>query len=99
MRRVWPRWNKSGANTTSGDRVLNQDLKEFIQSLNNSQIRYLIIGGYAVAFHGHPRYTKDLDVWVELSHENAPTLVAALVENLEPYTAVCGTMCRDKQAS
>lgn len=42
--------------------VLNQDFKEFIQSLNEHSVRYLIIGGYAVAFHGHPRYTKDLDV-------------------------------------
>lgn len=56
--------------------VLNQDFKEFIQSLNNKQVRYLIIGGYAVAFHGHPRYTKNLDVWVELSQENAGSLVA-----------------------
>ncbi|MCL4267025.1 MAG: hypothetical protein KJ069_27850 [Anaerolineae bacterium] len=60
--------------------VVNQDFKEFIQSLNNNQVRYLIIGGYAVAFHGHPRYTKDLDVWVELSQENAASLVAALDE-------------------
>ncbi len=60
--------------------VLNQDFKEFIQSLNNNQVRYLIIGGYAVAFHGHPRYTKDLDVWVELSQGNADRLVTALGE-------------------
>ena len=80
MKHVWLRWNKSGANTTSGDMVLNQDFREFIQSLNNNQVRYLIIGGYAVAFHGHPRYTKDLDVWVELSQENAARLVTALAE-------------------
>jgi predicted nucleotidyltransferase len=80
MRRVWRHWNKSDANIISGDMVLNQDFKEFIQSLNNKQVRYLIIGGYAVAFHGHPRYTKDLDVWVELSQDNAARLVAALAE-------------------
>jgi len=39
--------------------VLNQDFKEFIQSFNEHNVRYLIIGGYAVAFHGHPHYTKD----------------------------------------
>ena len=58
--------------------VLNQDFKEFIQSLNDNEVKYLVIGGYAVAFHGHPRYTKDLDVWVELSEQNANGLVKAL---------------------
>ena len=58
--------------------VLNQDFKEFIQSLNDHNVRYLIIGGYAVAFHGHPRYTKDLDVWIELGQENAANLLRAL---------------------
>jgi len=49
--------------------MLNRDFKEFIESLNESDVRYLVVGGYAVAFHGHPRYTKDLDVWIELSPE------------------------------
>jgi hypothetical protein len=58
--------------------VLNQDFKEFIQSLNDNQVRYLVIGGYAVAFHGYPRYTKDIDIWVEMSQENAANLIKAL---------------------
>jgi len=41
-------------------------------------VRYLVIGGYAVAFHGHPRYTKDIDIWVEMSPENAARMVRAL---------------------
>jgi hypothetical protein len=40
----------------------------------------LVVGGYAVAFHGHPRYTKDLDVWIELSPENADKVMKALEE-------------------
>jgi hypothetical protein len=60
--------------------VLNQDFKEFIQSLNNNQVRYLIVGGYAVALHGHPRYTKDINIWVESSRENVSRLVDALDE-------------------
>lgn len=60
--------------------MLNQDFKEFLQSLNNNGVRYLVIGGYAVAFHGHPRYTKDLDVWVSMSPENAANMVKALDE-------------------
>jgi hypothetical protein len=57
---------------------MNQDFREFIQSLNNNQVRYLVIGGYAVAFHGYPRYTKDLDIWIEPNPENATNLLNAL---------------------
>ena len=60
--------------------LVDPDFKEFIELLNNNQVRYLVIGGYAVALHGHPRYTKDLDVWVDRTPENAERVVAALVE-------------------
>ncbi len=58
--------------------MLNQDFKEFIESLNANQVRYLVVGGYAVALHGYPRYTKDLDIWIESIPENAARLVLAL---------------------
>lgn len=58
--------------------MLNPTFKEFIQSLSVNQVRYLIVGGYAVALHGHPRYTKDMDVWIEASLENATKIVKAL---------------------
>lgn len=58
--------------------MLNQDFKEFIQSLNDNGVRYLVVGGYAVALHGYPRYTKDLDVWVDMTSENASKIVKAL---------------------
>jgi len=58
--------------------VLNQDFREFIQSLNDNGVRYLVIGGYAVAFHGHPRYTKDIDIWIGMDAENAANIVKAL---------------------
>jgi hypothetical protein len=58
--------------------MFNQDFKEFIASLNANQVRYLVVGGYAVALHGHPRYTKDLDIWVERSPENAYAILQAL---------------------
>jgi predicted nucleotidyltransferase len=60
--------------------MFNQDFKEFIASLNDKHVRYLVIGGYAVALHGHPRYTKDLDIWVERSRENAQALIQALAQ-------------------
>lgn len=60
--------------------MFNQDFKEFIESLNANQVRYLVVGGYAVALHGHPRYTKNLDIWVERSRENAQALLQALAQ-------------------
>lgn len=60
--------------------MLNQDFKEFIQLLNAHEVRYLIVGGYAVAIHGHPRYTKDIDVWVAADSDNADRLLRVLDE-------------------
>lgn len=58
--------------------MLNTDFLDFLALLNQHQVRYLIVGGYAVAVHGHPRYTKDIDIWLEISLENAKNLLAAL---------------------
>jgi predicted nucleotidyltransferase len=69
---------------------LNPDFKEFLQSLNGNEVRYLVVGGYAVAFHGHPRYTKDIDLWIDLDERNAEKAVKALEDfgfaslNLKP---------------
>ncbi len=58
--------------------MLSRDFIEFIESLNSHSVRYLVVGGYAVAFHGYPRYTKDLDVWIDRTPENAACLMKAL---------------------
>jgi hypothetical protein len=58
--------------------IFNQDFREFIESLNKHNVRYLLIGGYAVALHGHPRYTKDLDIWIWMDNTNAANLLNAL---------------------
>ena len=63
--------------------MLNQNLKEFIQSLNDNHVRYLVIGGYAVALHGYPRYTKDIDVWIETSSENAVNFESCYASRVE----------------
>ncbi len=60
--------------------MLSKDFREFIGLLNENNVRYLVVGGYAVAFHGHPRYTKDLDVWIEPDEGNIDKLMAALAE-------------------
>lgn len=57
---------------------LNQDFREFLQSLSDNKVRYLVVGGYALAAHGHPRYTKDLDIWIEPTRQNFRSLLTAL---------------------
>jgi hypothetical protein len=54
--------------------------KELLQLLNRFQVEFLIVGGFAVMKYGEPRYTKDLDVWVNNSAENSERVVAALKE-------------------
>lgn len=56
----------------------NPDYKELLQRLNEFEVRYLIVGGYAVMKYAEPRFTKDLDLWVENSEENAPRVFEAL---------------------
>ena len=58
--------------------MINKDFKEFIELLNKNNVRYLIVGGYALAFHGYPRYTKDIDFWIWLDKENARNILKAL---------------------
>ena len=58
--------------------ILNPDFKEFFQLLNANGVRYLIIGGYAVAYHGYPRYTKDIDIWIGVNPDNAERVVKTL---------------------
>lgn len=59
---------------------LPPDFKEFLKLLNEHNIRYLLIGGYAVGYHGYPRATADMDIWVAMQPENAEKIVSALRE-------------------
>lgn len=56
--------------------ALGKDVRELLGLLEKHGVRYMIVGGFAVTAHGFPRYTKDLDVWVECSPDNARRLVA-----------------------
>src|SRR5450759_2011014 len=60
--------------------ALARDFKEFLKSLNSNNVEYLLIGGYAVGIYGHIRATNDLDVWVNISPENAARIDRALRE-------------------
>lgn len=58
--------------------MLNRDFKEFAGLLNSTGVEYLVVGGYALAAHGHPRYTGDLDIWVRRDEPNITRLLKAL---------------------
>jgi predicted nucleotidyltransferase len=60
--------------------TLAQDFEDFIKLLNKHQIDYMVVGGYALAFHGKPRHTGDLDIWINTSEDNAEKLVLAIKE-------------------
>jgi hypothetical protein len=59
---------------------LGKDIRDLLRLLEQHGVCYLIVGGFAVAAHGFPRYTKDLDVWVDCSRENAARILSALDE-------------------
>lgn len=60
--------------------MLNQDFKEFAALLGSNRVEYLIVGGYALAAYGHPRYTGDLDFWIGTDATNAQRVLGALKE-------------------
>jgi len=55
-----------------------KDYEEFLELLNEHRVRYCIIGSYALSFHARPRYTKDIDILIEASPENARRILAVL---------------------
>jgi predicted nucleotidyltransferase len=59
---------------------LPPDFKDFLKLLNDNQVKYLLIGGYAVGYHGYPRATADMDIWVAIQPENADKLVEVFKE-------------------
>jgi len=58
--------------------MLSEDLKEFLRFLNEERVDYLLIGGWAVGYHGYPRLTQDMDVWIKVSDENIQRLLSSL---------------------
>ena len=57
-----------------------KDYEEFLALLNKHKVRYCIIGAFALAFHARPRYTKDIDIFVEASADNAKKILKVLDE-------------------
>jgi hypothetical protein len=59
---------------------LSPDLRAFVELLNAQNVKYVIVGGYAVAYHGHPRFTGDIDFFIEQSNDNASRVAAVINE-------------------
>lgn len=66
---------------------MHQDFKELLSAFNAGQVRYLIVGGYAVSFHAQPRATKDLDILIGADAENSKAVYTALAKFGAPERA------------
>lgn len=62
--------------------MFSEDFIDFLKALNAHEVEYLIVGGHAFGFHAYPRYTKDVDVWVNPTPENAKNTINAVIEFL-----------------
>jgi hypothetical protein len=56
---------------------LHPDFRDFLRLLTSHDVRYLLVGGYAVGYHGYPRATGDMDIWIELSEQNSKKVASA----------------------
>ena len=61
-------------------KIIFKDFLEFLKLLNGHNVEYLLVGGYAVAYHGYPRMTMDMDIWIKISDNNAENIVKAIQE-------------------
>jgi hypothetical protein len=60
--------------------MFEKDFIDFIELLNLYNVDYMVVGAHALSFHGRPRHTGDLDIWIKPSHENAGKMVKVLVD-------------------
>lgn len=58
--------------------ILAKDFEDFVKLLNLHKVEYMVVGGYALAFHGKPRHTGDLDIWINISEINADRMLRVL---------------------
>ena len=58
--------------------MLNEDYKDMLHALSNEKVSFLLVGAYALAAHGYPRATMDIDIWVRPSPQNADAVLRAL---------------------
>jgi len=77
---------------------LAPDFKDFLLLLNEEKVEYLLVGGYAVGFHGYPRATKGLDIWVAINPENAERLIRVFCRfGFSPKTISSASFLNEKK--
>lgn len=75
---------------------LHPDFKDFLRLLNSHDVRYMLVGGYAVGYHGYPRATGDMDIWIETSESNSTKLASAFREFGMPGDAITEDLFLEK---
>ena len=75
---------------------MNSDFKDLLSAFAKAGVRYLIIGGYAVSKHTEPRYTKDLDIWIDNARENAEIVFHVLLQFGAPLQDIPWTISRSR---
>ncbi len=60
--------------------TFEKDFEDFVSLLNKYNVEYMVVGGYALAFHGRPRHTGDLDIWINISESNAEKVISVIKE-------------------
>src|SRR4030095_4121843 len=68
-------------------RMTNRDFRDLLAAFSARDVRFLVVGGYAVTFHARPRFTKDLDVWIDPTPDNARRVYEALAAFGSPLAA------------
>ena len=68
--------------------MLNPDFRDMLSSLCEEKVEFLLVGAYALAAHGHPRATGDLDIWIRVSKDNAKKVWRALARFGAPLSGV-----------
>lgn len=58
--------------------IFEQDFIDFVQLLNDHNVKYMVVGAYALSFHGRPRHTGDLDIWIKPDKQNATKMVKVI---------------------
>ena len=67
--------------------MLNEDYRDMLQALYDEKVRFILVGAYALAAHGYPRATMDIDIWVMPSSK--------MVESMQKYMAIIACCPRD----
>ncbi len=75
---------------------LHPDFKDFLKLLTSNDVRYLLVGGYAVGYYGYPRATGDMDIWIEISAVNSQKLTLAFREFGMPSETISESLFLEK---